>query len=80
MRRPNILVVVFDDLGFSDFGCYGSSIETPTVDSLAASGHQFTNSTATPLCSPTRAALLTGRNQHSVGMGSIVQFAQLGED
>lgn len=75
MRRPNILVVVFDDLGFSDFGCYGSSMETPTVDSLAASGHQFTNFTATPLCSPTRAALLTGRNQHSVGMGSIVQFA-----
>ena len=75
MKGPNVLAVVFDDLGFSDFGCFGSSIATPSVDALASSGVRFSNFTATPLCSPTRAALLTGRNQHAVGMGSIVQFA-----
>ncbi len=73
--RPNVVVVVFDDLGFADLGCYGSTISTPTVDAIAGRGTLFTNFTATPLCSPTRAALLTGRDPHTVGMGSIVQFA-----
>ena len=65
---PNVVVIVFDDTGFSHFGCYGSDIDTPTIDRLAAGGLQFTNFHTTALCSPTRACLLSGRNHHSVGM------------
>ncbi|HEY8080997.1 MAG TPA: arylsulfatase [Acidimicrobiales bacterium] len=71
---PNVVVVLIDDLGFSHFGCYGSSIETPNIDRLAAGGLRYTNFHVTPLCSPTRAALLTGRNHHEVGMRSIANF------
>jgi arylsulfatase A-like enzyme len=56
---PNILLVLFDDVGFSDFGCYGSPIETPTIDALAAGGLRFTGFHTTAMCSTTRAALLT---------------------
>ena len=65
---PNVVYVVLDDVGFADLGCFGSEIDTPTIDGLAAEGLRYTNFHATPLCSPTRAALLTGRNHHSVGM------------
>ncbi len=68
---PNVVVVLLDDTGFAQFGCYGSDIDTPNVDALAASGLQFTNFHVTPLCSPTRASLLTGRSQHAVGMRSV---------
>lgn len=71
---PNILVVVFDDVGFSDFGCYGSPIDTPTLDGFAANGAQFTGFHTTAMCSTTRASLLTGRNHHSVGMGCLANF------
>lgn len=71
---PNVVVILLDDLGFSHFGCYGSSIETPNIDRLAANGLQYTNFHVTPLCSPTRAALLTGRNHHEVGMRSVSNF------
>lgn len=71
---PNILVVVLDDVGFSDFGCYGSDIDTPTIDSLADRGFRFTNFHTTTLCSPTRASLLTGRNHHAVGMRMLSNF------
>ena len=71
---PNILVVLFDDVGFSDFGCYGSPIETPTIDALAAQGLRYTGFHTTAMCSTTRAALLTGRNHHSVGMGCLANF------
>ncbi|UFX43933.1 arylsulfatase [Bradyrhizobium sp. 41S5] len=71
---PNVLVVLFDDLGFSHLGCYGSSIETPNIDKLAAGGLRFTNFHTTALCSPTRAALLTGRNHHSVGMRGLANW------
>lgn len=71
---PNILVVLFDDVGFSDFGCYGSSIKTPTIDRLAAQGLRYTGFHTTALCSTTRAALLTGRNHHSVGVGCLANF------
>jgi arylsulfatase len=74
-QRPNIVLVLFDDMGFSDLGCYGSSIRTPNVDALAERGRRFSRFDVTPLCSPTRASLLTGRNPHAVGMGTIVQFA-----
>ena len=71
---PNIVLVVFDDTGFADFGCYGSEIRTPNIDRLAAGGLRFTNFHTTSLCSPTRAALLTGRNHHAVGMGSLANY------
>ena len=71
---PNILVVLFDDVGFSDFGCYGSPIRTPTIDRLAAEGLRYTGFHTTAMCSTTRAALLTGRNHHSVGVGCLANF------
>ena len=56
---PNVVVVLLDDTGFAQLGCYGSSIDTENIDNLAADGMQFTNFHVTPLCSPTRASLLT---------------------
>lgn len=67
-KRPNVVVVILDDTGWADFGCFGSEINTPTIDSLAASGVRFSNFNVTPLCSPTRASLLSGRNHHAIGM------------
>jgi len=72
---PNVVVVLIDDLGFAQFGCYGSDMETPNIDRLAAGGLRYTNFHVTPVCSPTRAALLTGRNHHSVGMRSVANFS-----
>jgi arylsulfatase A-like enzyme len=71
---PNILVVLFDDVGFSDFGCYGSPIGTPTIDRLAERGLRYTGFHTTAMCSTTRATLLTGRNHHSVGVGCLANF------
>ncbi len=71
---PNIVVVLLDDVGFAQFGCFGSDIDTPNIDALARGGLQFTNFHVTPLCSPTRAALLTGRSQHRAGMRSVSNF------
>ncbi len=68
---PNVVVIVLDDLGFSHLGCFGSTIDTPNIDRLAAGGLRYTNFHVTPLCSPTRAALLTGRNHHEVGMRGV---------
>ena len=65
---PNILTIIFDDTGWGDFGCYGSEIRTPNIDALARQGLRYTNFHVTPLCSPTRAAFLSGRNHHNVGM------------
>ena len=72
---PNVVVILIDDLGYSHFGCYGSDIDTPNIDRLAEGGLQYTNFHVTPVCSPTRAALLTGRNHHEVGMRSISNFS-----
>ncbi|GAA3410054.1 arylsulfatase [Paenibacillus hodogayensis] len=69
--KKDVVYIVFDDVGFSDFGCYGSEIRTPNIDRLAAGGLRYNNFTVTPLCSPTRACLLTGRNHHTVGMGAL---------
>lgn len=68
---PNVVIVLADDLGFADLGCYGSEIDTPNLDALAARGLRYTDFHSTPMCSPTRAALLTGRNSHSVGIGHV---------
>ncbi len=69
--KPNVVVVLADDLGFADLGCYGSEIETPNLDALAERGLRYTNFHVTPMCSPTRAALLTGINPHLVGVGHV---------
>ncbi len=71
---PNIVVILFDDVGLSDFGCYGSPIETPAIDEIAARGLRYSGFHTTAMCSTTRSALLTGRNHHSVGMGCLANF------
>jgi len=71
---PNILVVLFDDVGFSDFGCYGSPISTPVIDKISEAGLRYTGFHTTAMCSTTRASLLTGRNHHSVGVGCLANF------
>ena len=68
---PNIVLVVLDDTGFGHFGCYGSELATPNIDGLAADGLRYTGFHTTGLCSPSRAALLTGRNPHAVGMRGV---------
>jgi arylsulfatase len=72
---PNVVIVVLDDIGFAQLGCFGSDIETPVLDGLAARGLRYSNFHTTALCSPTRACVLTGRNHHSVGMGRITELA-----
>lgn len=71
---PNVLMIVLDDVGFGHLGCYGSNIETPNIDALAAGGRRYNNFHTTSMCSPTRASLLTGRNHHAVGMGMIADW------
>ncbi len=75
-HKPNIAIVVLDDVGFADLGCYGAEHETTCVDSLAASGTRFNNFHVTALCAPTRACLLTGRNAHAVGVGNIAEWGR----
>ncbi len=70
---PNILLIVADDLGFSDLGCYGGEIETPNLDRLAAGGLRLTQFYTTGRCCPSRAALLTGLYPHRVGLGHMTQ-------
>lgn len=72
---PNVVFIVLDDVGFSDLGCYGSEIETPRMDALADGGVRYNNFHVTSMCSPTRACLLTGRNAHSAGVGTIAEWA-----
>lgn len=71
---PNILVIVLDDVGYSDLGSYGSEISTPSFDTLANEGLRYSNFHSTPTCSPSRAALLTGREAHRVGMGLVTEY------
>lgn len=69
--RPNILVILADDLGFADVGCYGAEVNTPHIDQLAEEGMRFSQFYNYPRCSPTRASLLTGQYPHQVGMGDL---------
>ena len=68
-ERPNIMLIVADDLGYADLGVYGSDIRTPNIDALAARGLLFTQFHTAPMCAPTRAMLLSGNNNHVAGMG-----------
>lgn len=68
---PDVVVMVVDDMGYSDIGSFGSEIPTPHLDAVAAEGARLTDFHVTPTCSPTRAALLTGCNSHSVGIGAV---------
>src|SRR6187551_2279004 len=72
-EKPNIIVVLVDDMGFSDLGCYGSEIPTPNIDALAAGGLRFTQFYNTGRCCPTRAALLTGLYSHQTGVGHMTE-------
>jgi arylsulfatase len=67
--RPNILLLVADDLGYADLGCYGGNIATPNIDALAARGIRFSRFHTAPMCAPTRAMLLTGNDNHIAGVG-----------
>src|SRR5210317_1031873 len=69
--KPNIIVIMCDDMGYSDIGCYGSEIETPNLDKLAANGLRFTQFYNTARCCPTRASLLTGLYSHQAGIGHM---------
>lgn len=68
-QRPNILLIVADDLGYGDISCYGGDIKTPNIDALAARGIRFTRFHTAPMCAPTRAMLLSGNDNHIAGMG-----------
>ncbi|WP_107668860.1 arylsulfatase [Cyanothece sp. BG0011] len=74
-NAPNILLVLIDDVGYGQFGTFGGAVPSPTLDKIANNGLRYTQFHTTALCSPTRAALLTGRNHHSVGTGVIQEVA-----
>jgi arylsulfatase len=78
-KRPNIVIIMADDMGFSDIGCFGSEIATPHLDGLAASGLRFTQFYNAARCCPTRASLLTGLYPHQVGIGLNVGSSRLYE-
>ncbi|MEX0840089.1 MAG: arylsulfatase [Parvibaculum sp.] len=73
--RPNIVLILADDVGFSDFGAYGSEISTPNIDALAARGTLFSNFHASPICAPSRAMLMTGVDSHLAGIGNLPESA-----
>src|SRR3954447_10399551 len=70
--RPNVVLIMADDMGFSDIGCFGSEIATPNLDRLAAGGLRMTQFYNTGRCCPTRASLLTGLYAHQTGVGLMV--------
>src|SRR4026208_2566304 len=70
--RPNIIIILADDLGFSDIGCFGGEIQTPNIDTLAKNGIRFTQFYNTSRCCPTRASLLTGLYPHQAGVGHMM--------
>ena len=72
-NRPNILLIVADDLGYTDLGSFGGEINTPTLDYLAESGLKLSNFHTAPTCSPTRAMLLSGTDNHIAGLGAMAE-------
>src|SRR5688572_27713405 len=73
-RKPNIILILADDMGFSDIGCYGAEISTPNLDALAQGGLRFTQFYNTARCCPTRASLLTGQHPHRAGVGHMTDM------
>ena len=73
MNKPNIIVILNDDMGYSDLGCYGGEVMTPVLDKLAANGLKFSQFYNSPRCSPTRASLLTGLHPHQTGIGILTE-------
>lgn len=73
-NRPNILLIVADDMGYTDWGGFGGEIRTPNIDQLAHRGQRFSHFYTAPTCSPTRAMLLTGIDHHQVGLGSMIEL------
>ena len=72
--KPNILLIVADDLGYSDLGCFGGEIHTPNIDVLASSGMRATDFHTAPSCSPTRSMMLTGTDNHIAGIGNMAEW------
>ena len=72
--RPNILLIVADDAGYADIGSFGSEIQTPNIDALAAVGVRFTDFNVSATCSPTRSMMLTGVDNHLAGLGNMAEF------
>lgn len=72
-KRPNFLVIVADDLGYSDIGCFGSEISTPNLDRLSQSGLRLTNFHTASACSPTRSMLFSGTDNHIAGLGQMTE-------
>ena len=79
-QKPNFLVVVADDLGFSDITPYGGEIDTPNLEWLAATGLKLTDFHTAPTCSPTRAMLLSGTDNHIAGLGAMVEQMRASKD
>src|SRR5690606_30702746 len=75
-EKPNILIIIADDLGYSDLGSFGGEIDTPNLDALASEGVRLTNFQAAPTCSPTRAMLLSGTDNHLAGLGNMGELLQ----
>ena len=76
-KRPNFLVIVADDLGFSDLGCFGGEINTPNLDKLAKNGLRFTDFHAAAACSPSRAMIMTGTDHHIAGLGNLIEWTNI---
>ncbi|KAJ6019299.1 hypothetical protein N7522_001366 [Penicillium canescens] len=76
-KRPNFLVIVADDLGFSDVGCFGGEIRTPNIDKIAQEGLRFTDFHAAAACSPTRAMIMTGTDHHIAGLGNLIEWTNI---
>ena len=72
-NRPKIVIILVDDMGFSDIGCYGAEIDTPNLDALAGNGLRFTQFYNSGRCCPTRASLMTGLHPHQVGIGHMTE-------
>lgn len=73
-KRPNFLIIVADDLGFSDCGCFGSEIRTPNIDRLGNNGVRYTGFHSAAACSPTRAMIMTGTDHHIAGLGNLIEW------
>lgn len=74
VARPNVVLILADDVGFSDFGAYGSEVSTPNIDALADGGVVFSNFHTSPMCASSRAMLMTGESSHRAGVGNLPEF------